>query len=133
MLVITNVETIEYDAPDGVDRVRLDIHPPPRGYPQTPLDGLTAKQHDVYSEIAHSRVFVRPDGVRIKIAATIEAQDKLGLMYQAWDKMEEELGYTRRHLQSAISDSIDRDLTIRKLKAASFWTRLKWLFSGVSI
>lgn len=126
MLVITNIEYIE---------VEKDIHEIYNGWRPHELVAVggnttaVAMKAEVVVELLKGRRFRRPsDGTEVVIGATVAVQKTLGLMYEAWGTMAEELHdaqsantYHRNQLRGKVNELENR--------TGTFWKRLKHLFS----
>jgi hypothetical protein len=86
-------------------------------------DLLDAK---VCREIIRGRAFVDRHGRRVCIGVSSKAAEVLGLQYEAWANMDAELERARSELRRA-------NERIYLCERASWWQRLKWVFTGVKI
>jgi len=83
-------------------------------------------------ELIKGRRFVRPsDGTDIIVGVSNQAAEAIGLMYEGWDNMEKELLSLLRSRRKLDAEGIMLKSTLLKLKAATFWQRIKWVFTGV--
>ncbi len=77
-------------------------------------------------ELIHGRRFRRPsDGTEIVIGVSKQAQDLIGIQYEAWDNME-------KQLDSYYRESMKTRSILTKIEKANLLTRLKWIFTGVT-
>lgn len=127
MIVITRADWIEAEDYyiQGFTVRKYDM-------PPMAVDDLSLPEASVTEEKVRGRAFIKPDGERIIIAATKEVQDIIGLQYEAWNEMEsrsEEL-YRKAIGNSNLAKGFVGQL--KTIETASFWRRLKWLFTGVT-
>lgn len=117
MLLITKIEFLDVDGDSHavVDERQLE--------PLHPKDiGMTEEK--IVRELVRGRRFTRPnDGVEIVIGLSKQAQDIIGLQYEAWEALEKDRDYWHRKC-------IASRLKIDSIKMAGFWERLKWLVFG---
>ena len=78
----------------------------------------------VVREVVRGRRFCRPDGREIAVGLSEQAADVLGLQYEAWRELEQRAENHRNR-------EMNLDWELLAIKKAGFWTRLKWLFTGV--
>ena len=119
MIVIKNVEIFE------VDRNPIEILSTTLPHQHVfPCSGDPVSV-EVFRELIRGRRFVRPsDGTDIVVGMSIQAEDVIGLQYEAWDEINNSLNYFRSSLAKSDSE-------IMRLKSARFWERFRWLFTGV--
>ncbi len=124
MIIIKNIEFIETDC----DPVEL----PTTTHPYSPvICGDEAIPHDVLSELIRGMRFRRPsDGVYIVVGLSRQAQDVLGLTYEAWENLEEAYETERRNHAMTTSEMIRYRTKIKEMEDSTFWKRLKLLFTG---
>ena len=126
MIVIKNIEFFETqrDTAELVYRTSL-------GHPAVCNSGATVPLNEVM-ELIKGRRFVRPsDGTDIIVGVSNQAAEAIGLMYEGWDNMEKELLSLLRSRRKLDAEGIMLKSTLLKLKAATFWQRIKWVFTGV--
>ena len=124
MILISRIEII--DTGDQDPYKIISMHMPDSTVPIMTQDGPDAVKCSHIIELVKGRRFVRPsDGLDVMIGCSRQAQDLIGIQYDAW-KSQERLseGYRNR-----IDDLIT---TLVKFRKASLWTRIKWVFSGIS-
>ena len=77
-------------------------------------------------ELVYGRRFVRPsDGTDLVVGVSQQAQDVLGLQYEAWQNMSDAL-------DTCQAASAIKSREIEDAKKATLWTRIKWVFNGYS-
>lgn len=109
MILITRIEYREVEARGGAHEIRrLSEH----------------VGEEMAREIVRGRRFCRPDGTEVLIVLSEQAADVLGLQYEAWRELEQR---AEAHYRRACT----LDWELRKIKKAGFWTRLKWVLTGV--
>lgn len=124
MIVIKHIEFLETD----VDPIKPLKDTPPH----TPIFcGDEPVNREVLSELISGRRFVRPsDGTDIIVGVSKQAQNILGIMYEAWDNMERSyFAEIKSHGKTKIEMRCYRHM-VEEIQKASFWERLKWLFRG---
>ena len=107
-----------YDSPVPCDFVPVD-------------GGKNAMPIEVYRELIRGRIFINRNKQKVCIGMTKEVGEILGLEYQAWQNMENSLAET---ISGKFRMGHDLTMVIHQLdeiKRASWWVRLKWLFTGV--
>lgn len=121
MILIKNIETIE------IDRDPVEILKYNNPFQPVPVNGNTAMEPiEVIKEFVHGRLFCRPsDGKEINLGMTKQAQDVIGIQFEAWEYLENLLSECRNYANM-------KNQQIEKIKSATFWKRLKWLFYGYS-
>lgn len=117
MLLISKIEFLDVD---------VDVHTifEVKPWEPLPLKGGEMVEAKVAQELVRGRRFRRPnDGMDIVIGCSKQAQDVIGLQYEAWESLENDRDYW--HTQCVASR-----LKIESIKQAGFWKRLKWLLRG---
>ncbi len=123
MILIKNIEFYETNQ----DPIEIVSHM----MPYEAIEALSDKGDVVVPiseirELIKGQRFRRSDGVDIIVGLTKQAQDILGLQYEAWDNMQKELEITHNSLQVA-------NETIKAVTQANIWTRIKYLFCGYKV
>jgi hypothetical protein len=93
----------------------------------------------VIRESIKGRRFVRArDNTDVIIGCSKQIQDIIGIQYESFDNIIEELRLTNNLLMATSKEAAKNnnkikgyELKIDYFNDASFWTRLKWLFFGV--
>lgn len=124
MLVIKRVEFFE------TDRDPLDVlyH----SNPNLPVYGVNGTiEFELFRELIRGREFVRPsDGKRLVVGCSKEAQEVLGMMYEAWEEMQdriESLEADKRHLTHFLGRVSQK---LEEIRNETFWQRVKRVFRG---
>lgn len=94
------------------------------GVPVMTNEGEDIVSAAVLTELCRGRRFVRADGTEITIAMSQDVQELLGMPLDLWDDMQADLDV-------ATINSEYSEKKIDRIEGADFWTRLKWLFTGV--
>lgn len=89
------------------------------------------------AELIKGREFRSPGGRSVVIGVSNQAQDIIGIQYEAWEnqsRMIEELSRDNGQL-TIKADQLHRQneeklFELNEIKAASIWVRLRWLFFG---
>lgn len=124
MIVITNVEFVH------VDRDPWEIL----------TAGPTAKERhqwrgrmtkEITKELIHGRRFTRPsDGTDIVIGTSRQAQEILGLQYEAWELQAKAYAAEKRSHRRTVIELQGCQAILEDIRTASWVQRLKWLFFG---
>lgn len=110
MILIKKIEYLETDR----DPFELISYGGPYGTVKVLSDkGAVAVPVSQVIELVKGRYFTRPDGIEINVGLSKQAAGVLGLQYEAWNSMEENLRIAERRLASA-----HRELS--KAKTAGF-------------
>jgi len=91
-----------------------------------PVEGNSGPYAEVsvLTELVRGRRFLRPsDGTDIVVGLAKDAQNILGLQYEAWENMAQELKDTRSQMRQL---QRERD----RARGATIWTRFEWLLFG---
>jgi len=122
MILIRHIDFYEVD----LDTVYIPLH---HGFADIPvLDEAGRKVPAPISEVqelVHGRRFTRPDGSSITVGLSVQAQDVLGLQFDAWTNLQRD--YNACHINLTKANKV-----IAAASAAPLWTRIKWLFLGFS-
>ena len=79
----------------------------------------------VLTELIHGRRFVDPlSGTEVVLGVAKEVQELIGLQYDAYETLEKEV-------QTWVACSSRLRAEVNRLKAAGFWSRIKWVFTGI--
>lgn len=82
-------------------------------------------------ELIVGREFRDPSGRTVVVGVSKQAQDIIGIQYEAWEnqsKMIEDLILECSAIQIKVEQ---KEKELSKIKSASFWDRLKWMFFEV--
>jgi hypothetical protein len=108
MIVITKIEVEEVS---GISREM---------YSQLPLSGyLDGVNTTLRVETINGSIFRRPDGSTINIGTSKQAQEVIGIQYEDWRNMEQELTLAGRKLFNMHSEK-------KLFDEMGLWQRLKW-------
>ncbi len=119
MLIITDVETVDSKT-DGQKFLEAVDDIPELQNPSIPIE----RRVEIAEEAVKGRRFVRPsDGMDVVIGMTCKAQKELGLMYECWESVASDLNKANRSVKIVT-------LQLELLRAASFWQRVKMVFTG---
>jgi hypothetical protein len=124
MILIRHIDFIE----TGMERYQLTELA--RWGAPTPIGYELADTEQVI-EWVRGVEFTRPDGEKILIGASEQAQEVLGIQFEAWGNMEREiyrLQASNKHLRDTIHDYQDE---VDRLSRLSLWERVKQLFMGI--
>lgn len=101
--------------------------------------GTELMSREYVQEIIRGRRFITPKG-SIIIGVTKEVQELLGITYEAWENVNQELGRLGRENSGLIRRLVEEraktcslEDEVLSLKQASLWVRIKWLFTEVKI
>ena len=150
MIVIKDLEY--YEVPDNIHEVIYQIG----GNTFIDVNTQTGPIHmptiEVRKEVIEGKVFVDQQGNRVVVGLSKDAQNILGLQYEAWENSEKEINTLRkdisqyrRSVNNLTQENLElneriKPLTfenkyhkelIRELTDASLWTRIKWIFKGI--
>lgn len=143
MIIITEIKTITF-AGNTED---LDLMPEHHlvEIDKSNYPGNSIAHAGVLRELVQGRRYIRPDGTEVIIGNSCEAASTIGIQYEAWEEKERmiedlqtDLGRARYqidvlkgkvHYYMNCAETYLED--IRLIRAAGFWTRLKWLIEGV--
>lgn len=120
MIVITDVKFMEFDR----DEMILAFRDPYRGIDVRTHEGYETCSAMELQELVRGRRYVRPDGQELVIGVSKQAQDVIGIQYEAFDTL-------RKESDRYFTEIISMQEEMRKVRSASFWVRLKWIFTGV--
>lgn len=102
----------------------------------TPLD----EQPPSTEEIVHGRQFIRPDGKEVWLGVSKQAQEVIGITYEAWENTQKDLEYIykkiddlRLNVATCTERAIRAEKSLYRIETSDWKTRLKWLFTGVKI
>jgi hypothetical protein len=129
MLLVTKVEVADVPGREAYIASCKDLPVAPDFVPIN--NGDDCITGEVYLDNIRGREFVDQRGRRICIGMTKEAQEVLGLQYQCWENTLASLERLRVDLANRGSDLVAAHERLRRIKTASFWDRLRWLFVGV--
>ena len=127
MIVIRNIDFIE------TPQDRTEIY---HQDPMSPPILLRTQGDDEYmpvsivQELIRGRCFRRPDGSELVIGASKQAEEVLGLQYEAWETVHRELCTQRSRLLAAHKQVHKYKDELNGIRCASIWKRLKWLIVG---
>ena len=108
MLVITHIEAEEI--PD----IKVEI------YSRLAMHGvLEETETAVATEVIYGVRFKRPDGSTINIGTSKQAQEVIGIQYEAWKNLEKELHRAGSELNSLRKEK-------KFFQDMGFWSRLRW-------
>ncbi len=132
MIIITKVETVETE----IDPIRLPIYDKDDMlFPPHVSEPLPTK---TYLEIIKGREFIKSNGERIFIGMRNEAEEVLGIYYDAWDELHKQINGLYRCIHSSANviddtrmERNEKEKEIEKIKSYGFWKRLKCLFVGI--
>lgn len=123
MLIVKNIEIIEVDR-DPWEIVSLTrpfqaikVFNPGKNRPERIAE-------NIFREMIQGQRFIRPDGQELLIGCSRQAEEIIGIQYEAWGNMSEVREMTRGQLRKAEKELSD-------LKQLTFWKRLKALFTGI--
>ena len=85
MILVKHIEAFEVEGPVG------EI----AHFEDRPCDYSTQPVFELERELVRGRTFIRPDGTTICIGTSKQAQEVLGIQYEAWETMKDELGASR--------------------------------------
>ena len=127
MIVIKSVEYIETEK----DIYEIDSTENPLSViPVTADGGIEYEEAAAVVEMLKGRRFRRPsDGIDIVVAPSVQSQEVLGLMYEAWDNMAEEL-HDAQSANIYHRNQLRGKETELKNRTGTFWKRLKHLFKS---
>lgn len=114
MIVIKNIDFFETDM-DPVEVYDNCVDP---------------TQAEFCVELIKGRKFTRPDGEKVVVAASKQAQDVLGLLYEAWEDLEKRFTATQNAYYKTWMCLEAREIELSVYKNASFRQRIKYLFRG---
>ena len=119
MIFIKHIEYFRTDR-DPLEIMRITLPYGGSGVILTDQEGekkfLPAK---VVRELVQGRRFCRRGHEDVIIGMADQAAELLGLQFSAWE-----------HMEDAVEAS---HASIRKIRDASLWTRIKWVFTGVNV
>ena len=120
MIVIMEVKAVEVDRP--IYKIQR--------FTKLPLLGgepwKTIPAETVHQEVIKGRRFRRPsDGTDIVVGCSKQAQDIIGIQYEAWENME-------KAMNNMTNSFVDLQNKLSDIMASGIWTRLKWVFRRVS-
>ena len=120
MIIIKNIDFIE------VDKTRYELLSKPHSEPVWVKDNEGPRLADFTEfeeELIIGRRYKRPsDGTDVYIGVSREAQNIIGLQYEAWDNLQREHDFYYGEHSRLLK-------IIEEINQASFWTRVKSLFS----
>ncbi len=119
-IIITDVKFMEVDR----DPWELVSRCPP--YQQRIVWGDSGEETvntDTIRELIHGRRFRRSDGTMLLIGCSKQAQEVIGIQYEAWENSEKMLEDYRR----CWNNTERKMIAIREM---SFWQRLRFAFTG---
>lgn len=122
MIVVKRVEVETFDK----DPIVVNHFPVPDP-PVSALGNGKIKPLDVRQEVIKGKAFRNAEGEEVIIGMSNEAQELLGIPFQAFEDMRLWLEQTRRDLEGCLQDHIKYK---QKVRQAGFWERLKYLFTG---
>ena len=122
MIIIKHIEFIETDR-DPFEIIRQNM--PYVGIPVITDEGEDIVECSLISELIKGRRFRRPsDNKDIVIGVSKQAQDVIGIQYEAWA--------TEFKLRCSLEDRLsDSNRMLNYINNSSVFERFKWLFTGV--
>jgi hypothetical protein len=124
MIVVKNIDFLETDR-DPVELLATTPTHMPIWCGEEPV------QHDALIELIRGRRFRRPtDGVDIVVGVSKQAQDVIGIQYEAWDNLQKAYDAEQRNHQRTTSEMYGYKSRVDEMLNSSFWQRLKWLILG---
>ena len=123
MILIKHIEFCEVDR----DSVSIWARINPYGAVEVLSDhGETTVSVSEIRELVRGRRYQRPsDGTDVVIGMSQQAQDVLGLQYEAIETMRDDVDRYHRLFMSERNK-------VEAAKRASLWDRIKWVFQGYS-
>jgi hypothetical protein len=122
MILIKNIEYIE------VDRDPWEIISKRDPYQSVMVNygaECIPESIECLTEFVHGRRFVNQSkGLDVVIGMTRDVQNLIGIQYEAWETQEE-------YITGLNTENQKLKHWRRTICSASFFTRLKWLFSGI--
>ena len=94
--------------------------------------GVVAEEVDMWQEVIRGRSFINRHGQQVYIGMAKEAGEVLGLEFEAWEGMESRWNDERRLSSEAFKRLRKAHGQLERLHQASLWTRIKWVFTGVT-
>ena len=91
--------------------------------------GAEAVEYSVMAELVQGRRYVRRDGKEIVIGVTKQAQDIIGIQYEAWGSLQSDYEAARKDLSRTAKELKGCKESLRELHEAGFFRRLKMLFT----
>ena len=124
MLVIRKVEFLE------VNKDPLELLATTQ--PGMPVEcGEELVPVDFFKELIRGRRFVRPsDGIDIIVGCSRQAEEVIGLQYEAWDNLQNAYAAEQINHHRTTSEMYEYKSRVDEMFRSSFWQRLKWLVIG---
>ena len=89
-------------------------------------------ERKIFTELIRGRRFRRPsDGTDIIIGVSKQAQDVIGLQYEAFTNLEQMYNLECHNHSVTAREKNKYFSKLEVLRTASFFTRIKWLFKGI--
>lgn len=127
MIVIKNIEYYEVDRDEWRIHVMTEPH---RAMPVN--DGAAYVETDVLDELIRGNRFRRPsDGIDVCIGMSKEHQKLIGIQYEAWEGMSDNLYRASRDASKYKLELGRKKVFIGSLESAGLWQRIKWVFTGI--
>lgn len=124
MIIIKNIEIIEVDR----DPWELIAKIPMDGV--IPVNGNKYIETKLFIELIGGQRFVRPDGKELIIGCSKQAEEVIGIQYEAWGNMSKEWEITRQELYTERGERLKVEGELLKVKQLGFFRRLVALFKG---
>lgn len=122
MIIIKNIDFIETDR-DPYEILSTTI-------PYQPIhvvsnDGPETIDHTILRELIRGRRFRRPsDRKDMIIGVSEQAQDIIGIQYEAWDRLDEECQKWSDRCSYLTNEN-------KAIKETGLWNRIKFVFTGI--
>ena len=122
MIVITKIEFFETDRDPA--EIARNTHPYEYINVNTEQGAKEIVSQKITSEWISGNRFIRPsDGTDIVIGMSVQAQELIGIQYDSWLSMSNELSKYQ-----TINEIKEKE--IESAKRATLWTRIKWVLKG---
>ncbi|MCP4408813.1 MAG: hypothetical protein GY807_13830 [Gammaproteobacteria bacterium] len=95
-----------------------------------PPDSITKEAE---TETVRGRRYIRPDGTEIVIGMTEQAQDVIGIQYEAWENLQGMCDANRAESDRLVRVISKLQERFEAAECATVWDRIRWVFQGVAL
>lgn len=118
-LIVKSIDIIE--VPEDRDYYRIARYLD-NGFPILPEGEIPIDMAMVHEETIYPKIFINnKENFRLRVGLSKQAQDVIGIHYEAWDSMQ-------RFLDDTLARNVRLLDELRQFKTMSFWDRVKFLF-----
>ena len=136
MMIIMDIEYLEVE---DRETIYMEMRDPELGYGAEFLHDDLPININACSEAIHGHRIIRHDGTEILVGYSQKAgeilqisNDAINELHEQVERLSNQAYKSQRNFEDQRIQCTDHVTRWNKTQAASIWTRIKWLFTGVS-